>query len=131
VYKRQLQGKAERIKKTPFPVYYDFFIKTFLFIFLSMLPLSLLGILNEVSMSISNNVNWMVIPITVIVTFMFFIIEKTGFFTETPFENLNEDVPLSALCRTIEIDLREMLNEENIPAPFPTKNILTNGKVLM
>ena len=126
-----LQGKAERIKKTPFPMYYDFFIKVFLFIFVFFLPISLIGIFDEISQANSININWLVIPVSTIVAFMFIVIEQTGFFTETPFENANEDVPLSGLCRTIEIDLRQMLNESDIPSPFPKRKILIDGEFLM
>ena len=124
-----LQGKAERIKKTPFPMYYDFFIKVFVFIFVCLLPIALIGILNDISGD--GSVNWLVIPISVVVAFMFIIIEKTGSFTENPFENNNEDVPLTSLCRTIEIDLREMIHDTNIPEPIKKEKILIDGEVLM
>jgi predicted membrane chloride channel (bestrophin family) len=35
--------------------------------------------------------------------------------SEDPFENFINDVPMTALCRTIEIDLREMLGETDLP----------------
>jgi putative membrane protein len=43
----------------------------------------------------------------------------------SPFEGSANDVPISNISRTIEIDLREMLNETNIPpATVPENNIL-------
>ena len=42
---------------------------------------------------------------------VFIIMEKTGAANEDPFENQVTDVPLTALCNTIERDLREMLQE--------------------
>jgi putative membrane protein len=41
--------------------------------------------------------------------------ERTGAANEDPFENLVTDVPLSAICNTIERDLREMLGEKDLP----------------
>lgn len=118
-----LQGKCERIKNTPFPMYYAFFIRTFLSIFIFMLPISLIGVFHEISLSVGQNVTWVVIPVSIIVSFMFKIIELTAYFTEDPFENRHEDTPMSALCRTIEIDLRQMLRETEVPdswEPTPT-----------
>jgi putative membrane protein len=40
---------------------------------------------------------------------------KIGEFNEDPFENRITDTPMTALCRTIEIDLREMLGETDLP----------------
>ena len=52
--------------------------------------------------------------------------EKIGESSENPFEGSANDVPITAMSRTIEIDLREMLGEQNIPAPLqPQNNILT------
>ena len=46
-------------------------------------------------------------------------------FGEDPFENFVNDVPMTALCRTIEIDLRQMLGETDLPEPIgPVNDIL-------
>ena len=51
--------------------------------------------------------------------------EKIGESSENPFEGSANDVPITALSRTIEIDLREMLREEKLPPPIsPTNNVL-------
>ena len=41
--------------------------------------------------------------------------ETVGDSSEDPFENFINDVPMTALCKTIEIDLREMLDETDLP----------------
>lgn len=125
-----LQGKCERIKNTPFPMYYDFLIKVFLFIFVSFLPLNLIGLFDDVSQQIGYNIDWIMIPIAMVVSLMFQVIERAGYYTETPFKNQNQDIPMSALCRTIEIDLREMLGETDIPKPLETEKIFGNGEIL-
>jgi putative membrane protein len=125
-----LQGKCERINNTPFPIYYDFLIQIFLFIFVSFLPLNLIGLFNEISVSIGYNIDWLMIPVAMIVSLMFEIIERAGFYTEAPFENQHQDIPMSALCRTIEIDLREMLGETDIPKPLATVQVFGNGEIL-
>jgi putative membrane protein len=51
--------------------------------------------------------------------------EKIGESSENPFEGSANDVPITALSRTIEIDLREMLREEKLPPPIsPMNNVL-------
>lgn len=44
--------------------------------------------------------------------------EKVGESTENPFEGGSNDVPITSMSRTIEIDLREMLDETDLPPRF-------------
>ena len=60
-------------------------------------------------------ITYMLIPVSVIISFVFSIISKVGEVNEDPFENRITDVPLTALCNTIERDLKEMLGESNLP----------------
>lgn len=98
-----LQGKAERIKNTIFPFYYTYFTNLFLWIFTILLPCSLAQL------------GWFNIPISVAISFVFYILNKAGSMTEDPFRNVGADVPISALCTTIEIDLKQQLGETVIP----------------
>ncbi len=41
--------------------------------------------------------------------------EMVGDYSENPFGGLGNDIPMLSLCRTIEIDLKQMLKEEEIP----------------
>lgn len=52
----------------------------------------------------------------------------TGDFSENPFEGLYNDVPSTALGRTIEIGLRDRLGEEDIPE---TIKPVTEYKILI
>jgi putative membrane protein len=61
----------------------------------------------------------------VMVCWVFLTMEKIGEATENPFEGTPNDIPMGALSRTIEIDLREMLDEKELPSPLqPVNNIL-------
>jgi putative membrane protein len=65
------------------------------------------------------------VPCSLIVGWVFHVMERIGEATENPFEGSANDVPISNISRTIEIDLREMLDEQNIPsATVPENNIL-------
>jgi putative membrane protein len=68
---------------------------------------------------------WLTIPFSVMVSWVFLTMEKIGEATENPFEGTPNDIPMAALSRNIEIDLREMLDEKDIPSPVqPVNNIL-------
>lgn len=98
------QGMNERIKKTVFPFYYTYFTKVFLWLFIIILPFALVHTMNYVS-----------IPLSVAISFVFYIIDKLGNITEDPFENRAADIPMTAICKTIEIDLRYILGETDLP----------------
>lgn len=68
---------------------------------------------------------FLMIPLSVLVSWIFTTMEKIGSNSEDPFEGRVNDVPMTALCRTIEIDLRDMLDEDNLPEKIkPKDNIL-------
>ncbi len=106
-----LQGKCERIKNTPLPRQYAYFSKVFVWIFILLLPFGLVSVFSEMA----HNHIWVSIPIYVLISWIFYTMEAVGNSSEDPFENFINDVPMTALCRTIEIDLREMLGEKELP----------------
>ena len=113
-----LQGKCERIKKFPLPRQYGSMSFYFVAIFLFLLPL---GIYSEFSKLGEYGV-WLSIPFTVLIGWVFLMMELIGDYSENPFEGLGNDIPMLSLCRTIEIDLREMLGETELPPPIEAKN---------
>ncbi|MEM8969653.1 MAG: bestrophin family ion channel, partial [Bacteroidota bacterium] len=63
--------------------------------------------------------------VSVLITWIFLTWELVGDNSEDPFENRSTDVPMTALTRTIEIDLRDMLDESVLPEKLkPQDNIL-------
>ncbi len=103
------QGGCERIKNTPLLRQYDYFTRLFLYTFIVLLPFALVGDFARLEL------DYLMMPISVIIAFVFAIIGKVGEVNEDPFENRITDVPLTALCNTIEIDLRELLGEQDLP----------------
>lgn len=67
-------------------------------------------------------VTWFSIPFSALVDWVFIMMELVGDYSENPFEGLGNDIPMLALTRTIEIDLRQMLGEQDIPEAIPAKN---------
>ncbi len=116
-----LQGKCERIKNTPFPRQYAFFSKVFTWLFILLLPFGMVGEFAKMG----HDFLWLTIPFCVLISWMFITMEIVGDNSEDPFESFINDVPMTALCRVIEIDLREMLGETELPEKIkPLNDIL-------
>ena len=61
----------------------------------------------------------------VVISLSFMVVEQLGAALKNPFENLDNDTPMTALCRTIEIDLRQELGETELPPPVePVDGVL-------
>jgi putative membrane protein len=115
------QGKAERIKRTPFPRQFASFGFIMVCLFIVMLPF---GFYSEFS-KIGNYGIWLAVPFIVVISWVYIVMELVGDYSENPFEGLANDVPMLSICRTIEIDLLQQLGETNIPEPIqPIKNVL-------
>lgn len=103
------QGASERIKNTPLPRQYDYFTRVFVMIFSLLLPFGLIGLFQTGGMT---EYTWISVPMSIVLSGVFVIMERTGAANEDPFENLITDVPLTTICNTIERDLKEMIGTE-------------------
>ena len=112
------QGKCERIKKFPLPRQYANMSNIFIGLFLFLLPLASVMQFE----AFGDYGLWTSIFINVIVGWIFIVMELVGDYSENPFGGLGNDIPMLSLCRTIEIDLREMQEEEVIPPPIKAVN---------
>lgn len=112
------QGAAERIKSFPFPRQYANFSFVFVYIFVFLLPFSMIGEIDR----LNENLTWSIIPLTMLIAWVFNVMEQVGDASENPFDNGINDVPMTAICRNIEIDLREMLGETELPPKMKPVN---------
>ncbi len=112
------QGKCERIKNFPLPRQYANIGSIFVFIFIALLPF---GLMFEFSKHGESGA-WWSIPFVVLVGWVFCMMEAVGDHSENPFQGMLSDIPMFSLCRAIEIDLREMLGETNLPPKIQSKN---------
>lgn len=113
-----LQGKNERIKKFPLPRQYANMSRIFVGIFVFLLPFSMIPEL----MAESQLAFWLSIPITALIGWVYVMMEIIGDYSENPFQGMSSDIPMLSLCRVIEIDLREMLQETDLPPKIEPKN---------
>jgi putative membrane protein len=99
------QGGMERLKNTPLPNQYRFFPMLFTHLFCIFLPIGLVETLGYATPFGST-----------VAGLMFLAVLAVGDDLVDPFANEVHDLPLCAMCRTIEIDLLQALGE---PAPEP------------
>jgi len=110
-----LQGKAERIKNFPFPRQYASVNYFFVVIFILLLPFGMLDVFTDLEGSYWI---WLSIPFSVVGSWVFWLMEMIGEYSENPFEGLFNDVPITNIATGIEIDIRQMLDETDLPDPI-------------
>ena len=113
------QGRSERIKDFPFPRQFATINPLFVKLFCVLLPFGLLREFDKLNESVDGlmkgNMVWLVIPFSVLISWLYTSLEQVGASTESPFEGGANDVPISQMCRAAEIDMRQMLGETDLP----------------
>jgi putative membrane protein len=112
------QGQAERIKKFPLPRQYGNASRIFVSIFIFLLPF---GLIAEFEKCGEFGI-WLFVPVVSIIAWIFLMMELVGDYSENPFEGLGNDVPMLSICRNIEIDLKQMIQDSEVPEPIKAKN---------
>lgn len=113
-----LQGRCERIKNFPYPRQFATLNYWFIRMFVLLVPF---GMIQEFR-RLDDALIGLTVPFSVIVTWIFLALEKVGESTENPFEGSANDVPISTMSRTLEIELRRFLGEEQVPPPLQPSN---------
>ena len=98
------QGGCERIKNTPMPKQYEYFPQLFVQIYCLVLPVGMV-----------QDLGWFTPLGSTVVGFIFLALDKIGRDLEDPFDNQIFDVPMTAITVTIEINLRQLLGERDVP----------------
>lgn len=118
------QGKAERIKNFPYPRNFSSITTYLLLLFIVFVPFGMLkefDKLGEGSM-VEGWTIWFNIPFSLLVTWCFHTLDNVGEASVNPFEGSANDVPITQISRTIEIDMRDMLDETDLPPAITPKN---------
>lgn len=100
-------GKSERIKNTVFPSTYSLYIHLALHFFILLLPFGLVQLFG-----------FLMVPVLVVITACFFLIEKMAIHLQDPFENKPTDTPVLSISRNIERDLKQMMKDQHVPQAF-------------
>lgn len=96
-------GRAERIKTTVFPTTYSFFLHSLIYIFIILLSISL----SEID-------GLFEIPLLIIISVPFLLLERTAKDMQDPFSGYATDTPVTAIAHTIETNLKQLIKDENI-----------------
>ncbi|QEC43152.1 bestrophin family protein [Pseudobacter ginsenosidimutans] len=94
-------GGVERINNTVFPSTYRLVLHFIIYLFVVTLAISLKDIDNR-----------LVIPLLLLISAGFFLIEKVAYYLQDPFRNRPSDVAITEIAKTIEKDIRQLLGEE-------------------
>ncbi|NNF34622.1 MAG: hypothetical protein HKN68_10960 [Saprospiraceae bacterium] len=137
-----LQGKSERIKNFPYPRQFATLNQYFIWIFVLLLPFGVMNEFESIGQTflaemvehehqagffhglfdlIGREFVWLSIPFSVLISWVFFTLELISEHTENPFEGGPNDVPITNMSRGIEIDIRQLIDDNNIPPPFEWK----------
>jgi putative membrane protein len=98
---------CERIRGTPIPFSYTLLLHRTAYLYCVFLPFGLV-----------DTIGYLTPLVAAIVAYTFFGLDALGDEIEEPFGHADNDLPLDAICRTIEIDLRTALGERTLPPPL-------------
>jgi len=109
-------GGCERIKNTVFPVTYSKYISMSIHLFIVLLPFGLIEYFG-----------YMEVPLVVAIAAFFLLVEKMAVHLQDPFENKPTDTPTTTICRNIERDLMQMLDDNKILEDKPQSELAHIG----
>jgi ion channel-forming bestrophin family protein len=98
---------CERIQGTPIPFSYSLLLHRTAYLYCVLLPFGLVDAIGDLTP-----------VVTALVAYTFFGRDALGDEIEEPFGMSDHDLPLEAICRTIEIDLRTALGDTDLPPPL-------------
>lgn len=138
-----LQGKCERIKNFPYPRQFATLNYIFVWIFIILIPYGIMDefeafgdkillILNKselqgtlrfkIQETIAKHFVWFSVLFSALISWVFHTMEVIGEISENPFEGGPNDVPITDMSRGIEIDIRQLIDDTDIPEPYEWKN---------
>lgn len=118
------QGKAERIKNFPYPRNFASITTYLLFVFIILLPFGLLKEYSQLGTGtfMEGYTLWLNIPLSAAVAWAFHVLDTVGESAVNPFEGSANDIPITQISRTIEIDMLDMIDQTNLPPAIVPKN---------
>ena len=108
------QAGCERIVTTPLPLVYSLLVRRTTYLYCGLLPFALI-----------ESTSWFAPVFAAVVAYVFFGLQAVTNQLELPFRNVQNGLPLDAMCRVIEISVSEALDR---PAPellAATNHVLT------
>jgi putative membrane protein len=109
-----IQGACERIKTTPMPFSYTVLMHRIVGVYCTLLPFGLM-----------DSVRWATPVVVLAISYCFFGLDAIGDELEQPFGLDTNDLPLKAISRNIERNLRKRIKEELPPPIKPQRGVLS------
>lgn len=100
-------GKSERIKNTVFPKTYRMTLQFFIYLFLILL-----------SFALTDLDSWIEIPLLVMISIPFFLLENISKNIQNPFDNKPSDTPILSISKTIEVNIKQLLERDDLPDEY-------------
>jgi putative membrane protein len=94
-------GGCERIVKTPLPQAYSIHLRQLILLYCLSLPFQIV-----------DDLLWFTAPFVALVSFAIFGIEEIGIEIENPFGYEPNDLPLDQICRTMKINMEDLISLE-------------------
>jgi putative membrane protein len=104
-------ASCERIKNTPVPFSYTLLLHRTAYLYCFLLPFGLV-----------DTIGYLTPLVVAIVAYTFYGLDALGDEIEEPFGLSPNDLPLDAICRAIEIDMRDALGDPDLPPPLAPDN---------
>lgn len=99
-------GMCERIKSTVFPITYRKVLHWIIYLFTITLSISI------------RNVEWYYeLPLLIILSSAFFLLDKSATHLQDPFNNMPTDTAMTAITTNIEINIKQLLGDSDVPQP--------------
>ena len=108
------QAGCERIVTTPLPFVYSLLVRRTTYLYCWLLPFALI-----------ESTSWFAPVFAAVVAYVFFGLQEVTNELELPFRNVQNGLPLDAMCRVIEISVSEALNRSAPEYLAATKHVLT------
>lgn len=110
----QAQAGCERIVTTPLPFVYSLLVRRTTYLYCWLLPFALI-----------ESTSWFAPIFAAVVAYVFFGLQAVTNELELPFRNVQNGLPLDAMCRMIEISVCEALDRQAPDALAPTNHFLS------
>ncbi|MFP8966136.1 bestrophin family protein [Pokkaliibacter sp. CJK22405] len=106
-----MHGGCERIKSTPIPYPYILMLHRFVHIYCFLLPFCLV-----------DSIGWLTPFVVCVLAYTFFGLDALGDQISDPFDAQPNDLALDAMSRNIEINVRMLLGEKDLPTAIEAKD---------
>jgi len=108
------QAGCERIVTTPLPFVYSLLVRRTTYLYCGLLPFALI-----------DSTSWFAPVFAAVVAYVFFGLQAVTNELELPFRNVQNGLPLDAMCRVIEVSVCEALDRTPPAALSATNHVLT------